>query len=87
MYKVEVELRTQGGLHARPAGLFVKVSSKYSSTIKIVKDAKEFNAKSIMGILSMGAVKGEKLTIIAEGKDEKDAVTELKALFDNNFDK
>ncbi|WP_432665543.1 HPr family phosphocarrier protein [Wukongibacter baidiensis] len=85
MYKVEVELRAQAGLHARPAGLFVKVASKYSSDIKIVKDGKEFNAKSIMGILSMGAAKGDKLTIIAEGADEKEAIAKLKELVDRNF--
>lgn len=85
MYKVKVELTIETGLHARPASLLVKESSKYTADVKIVKDDKEYNAKSIMSILSMGALKGDKLTILAEGKDEKEAVEALKELADSNF--
>ena len=85
MYKLEVELKNETGLHARPASLFVKESSKFTSDVKIEKGGKEYNAKSIMGILSMGAGKGDKLTIIAEGSDEKETVEALVALVNNNF--
>ncbi len=85
MYKVEVELKNETGLHARPASLFVKEASKFLSDVKIIKDEKKYIAKSIVGILSMGAVKGTKLTIVAEGEDEKEAVEALKALVDTNF--
>lgn len=85
MYKVEVELKNKTGLHARPASLFVKEASKFSSDVKIIKDEKKYNPKSIIAILSMGAVKGSKLTIVAEGEDEKEAVEALKALVDTNF--
>lgn len=85
MFKGNVVLENKTGLHARPASMLVKEASKYSSQIKLMKDDKEYNAKSIMGILSMGAGKGTKLTIIADGEDEKEAVESLKALIDSNF--
>lgn len=85
MYKIEVELKNETGLHARPASVFVKEAAKYSSDIAVVKDEKKYNGKSIMGILSMGATKGEKIVIQAEGDDEKEAVEALKKLVDNNF--
>lgn len=85
MYKLEAILKNNAGLHARPATLFIKEASKYNSKIKVVKKDKEYNSKSIVGILSMGAVKGDNITIIAEGDDEKEAVKALKNLVDNNF--
>lgn len=83
MYKVEVVLKNETGLHARPASLLVREASKYRSEIKLIKDDKEYNAKSIMGILSMGADKGTRLTIVAEGADEKIAAMDIKSLIDN----
>ncbi|MEW8973690.1 MAG: HPr family phosphocarrier protein [Tissierellaceae bacterium] len=85
MYKEEVVLKNETGLHARPASLFVKEASKYVSDIKIIKDEKEYNAKSIMGILSMGAAKGDLLTIQAEGEDEELAVKTLIDLISNKL--
>ncbi|WP_352417791.1 HPr family phosphocarrier protein [Proteiniborus sp.] len=85
MYSLDVMLKNETGLHARPASQFVFTSSKFKSHIVVIKDGKEFNAKSIMGVLSMGASKGTILTIKAEGEDEKEAVEALKALVDSNF--
>ncbi|WP_432408229.1 HPr family phosphocarrier protein [Wukongibacter sp. M2B1] len=85
MYKVEIKLKNETGLHARPASLFVKEASKYSSDITIIKDGKGFTGKSIMGILSMGAVKGDMLIIEGKGEDEIKAVDALKALIESNF--
>ncbi|WIV11490.1 HPr family phosphocarrier protein [Proteiniborus sp. MB09-C3] len=85
MYSADVILKNETGLHARPASQFVLISSKFKSHVVVIKDEKEYNAKSIMGILSMGAVKGTKLTIKAEGEDEKEAVEALKALVESNF--
>lgn len=85
MYKVEIELKNETGLHARPASMFVKEASKYTSEITVVKEGTSYNGKSIMGILSMGANKGDKLTIMAEGEDEKEAVDALVKLIENNF--
>ncbi|SDY96712.1 phosphocarrier protein [Proteiniborus ethanoligenes] len=85
MYSVEVMLQNESGLHARPASQFVFISSKYKSTITVVKDGKEYNGKSILGILSMGAIKGVKLIIKAEGEDEKEAVEALVSIINSNF--
>ena len=85
MKKVKVILNNETGLHARPASMFIKEASKYSSEIKVIKDEKEYNGKSIMGVLSMGAGKGSKLTIAAEGADENEAVKGLEKLIDSNF--
>lgn len=86
MYKTEVTLKNEAGLHARPANLFVKKAAKFSSNVFVEKDNKEYNAKSIIGILSMGAGKGDKIIVKADGEDEKEAVKALKELIDNNFD-
>ncbi len=86
MYKAEVVLKNETGLHARPASLLVKEAAKYKSDLKIIKDGKEFNGKSIMGIISMGADKGTKLTIIAEGVDEKEVVLSIKDLIENKLE-
>ncbi|MBS4538729.1 HPr family phosphocarrier protein [Clostridium sp. D2Q-11] len=85
MIKSEVKITNKTGLHARPASLFVSESSKYKSEIKAINGDKEYNAKSIMGILSMGAVEGDIITIIAEGSDEKEAVEGLVKLIESNF--
>lgn len=85
MYKEDVTITNETGLHARPASLFVKEASKYTSHINLIKDGKEYNAKSIMGLLSMGAGKGDVLTIQAEGEDEEEAVKDLVDLLVNRI--
>jgi catabolite repression HPr-like protein len=66
------------GLHARPAANFVRLASSFSSEIKIVKDEKTANGKSIMGIMSMAVAKGDEITLIADGPDEAEAITALE---------
>ncbi|MCF6465327.1 HPr family phosphocarrier protein [Clostridium sp. Cult2] len=85
MFKEEVTLKNETGLHARPASLFVKEASRFASDIKVIKDGKEYNAKSIMGILSMGAGKGDAILIQAEGSDAEAAVKALVKLVNDNF--
>ncbi len=85
MYKEDVTLKNETGLHARPASLFVKEASKYVSDVKVLKDGKEYNAKSIMGVLSMGASMDDTITIQANGEDEEEVVKSLVALIDNKF--
>lgn len=86
VYKEQVILKNESGLHARPASIFVKEAGKYKSEINIIKDDKSYNGKSIMSILSMGASKGTKLTITAEGEDEKEAVLFIKNLIENELE-
>ncbi len=83
MFRQEVILQNETGLHARPASLFVKEASKFKSDIKLFKNEKQYNAKSIMGLLSMGAAKGDKIIIQAEGEDEETAVRELLDFINN----
>jgi phosphocarrier protein len=85
MYKAQVELLNETGLHARPASLFVAAAKKYQANIAVLKDGEEYDAKSILSVLSMGAYKGDILTISAVGDDEQEAVNELKGLIDDNF--
>ncbi len=85
MIEREIVLLNDTGLHARPASMIVKEATKYISEIKIIKNEKEYNAKSIMGILSMGAVKGDRLVIKAIGDDEEKAVKELGDFIENNI--
>jgi phosphocarrier protein len=85
MYREQVELLNETGLHARPASLFVAAAKKYQSDIVVLKDGEEYDAKSMLSVLSMGAFKGDSLIISAVGADEKEAVLELKGLIDANF--
>ena len=80
-FKIDNEL----GLHARAAAQFVKIASRYRSEIKVQKDSREVNGKSIMGILTLAAAKGSKIRITTIGEDSSKAMDELGALIDNKF--
>lgn len=77
MVKESIKLELKNGLEARPAALFVQIASKFESHISVVVNEKQVNAKSIMGMMSLGAIKGELIEIVAEGQDEKEAVDAL----------
>lgn len=83
MYIEKVTLQLETGLHVRPASALVQEASRYSSEIKLIKDGEEFNAKSIMGLLSLSASKGDIFIIKAEGKDAKEAVEGIKYIISN----
>ncbi len=85
MKQLEVVLKNKTGLHARPASQFVQEASKYKSDIKLIREKNEYNAKSIVSILSMGAGKGIRFIIQAEGEDEAEAVEALKILVESGF--
>jgi phosphocarrier protein len=73
------------GLHARPAAMLVQTANKHQSSVKIIKDDFDIDAKSIMGIMSLAAGQGSQLKFIANGPDEKEVLTELESLFKSNF--
>lgn len=75
--KKTVEIKNSTGLHARPAALFVKKAGEFESEINVIFDDKEVNAKSVMGVMSLGVSKGKKIVIQAEGEDSKEAVNQL----------
>lgn len=65
------------GIHARPAGLLVKLAAEYKSDIKIAKDGKAVDAKRILGVMSLGAKKDMEVTFTAEGEDEDAAIAAI----------
>lgn len=85
MIKVELVIKNETGLHARPASLFIKEVSQYMSDITVIKEGQSYNGKSIMSVLSMGITQGEHVMVVAEGEDEKEAIEAIKKLVDNNF--
>ncbi|OGO77550.1 MAG: serine kinase [Clostridiales bacterium GWB2_37_7] len=85
MIQAIVEITNNEGLHARPASDFSKTSMKYKSEIKVYKNNEEkaYNPKSILSVMSMGAVKGDVLRIEASGEDEAAAIEGLKTILEN----
>ncbi|OON99357.1 MAG: PTS sugar transporter subunit IIA [Epulopiscium sp. Nele67-Bin004] len=77
MVKETVVLQFKNGLEARPAALFVQLASKYQSEIFIEVLDKKVNAKSIMGMMSLGTIKGESIELVVDGEDEKEATEAL----------
>ena len=74
MYTQEVTINNEVGLHARPATYFIRKANEFKSGIWVEKDERRVNAKSLLGVLSLGIVKGTTITLIADGSDEKEAV-------------
>lgn len=80
MQAKELTITNADGLRASKAAMFVQVAGGFSSQIFVEKGNKKINAKSIMGVLSLGVKQGEKIYIFANGKDEQDAVTAIEKL-------
>lgn len=83
MQTMNVKITNSTGLHARPATLLVKKASSFKSEVSIESNGKKVNAKSLIGILSLGATKDTEVTIITSGEDEVDAINELVKLVEN----
>ncbi len=81
----EVIINNQVGLHARPATFFIQKANEFKSSIWIEKDDRRVNAKSLLGVLSLGIVKGTAVNIVADGVDENEAIATLSALIDSDF--
>ncbi len=81
----EVLVRNQVGLHARPATFFIQKANEFKSTIWVEKEERRVNAKSLLGVLSLGIVGGINIKIIADGPDENNAVESLVELVKSGF--
>ena len=81
----DVEVKNQVGLHARPATFFIQKANEYKSSIWVEKEERRVNAKSLLGILSLGIVVGAKIRIIADGSYEQLAVDGLVKLVESGF--
>ncbi|MDY3972276.1 MAG: HPr family phosphocarrier protein [Clostridia bacterium] len=85
MVSSEVVVQNSVGLHARPATFFIQRANEFKSSIWVEKDERRVNAKSLLGVLSLGIVKGTQISIIADGSDEEEAVKTLVELIESNF--
>ncbi|MBO4677323.1 MAG: HPr family phosphocarrier protein [Oscillospiraceae bacterium] len=85
MYIRTVTVNNQVGLHARPATFFIQKANEFKSSIWIEKDERRINAKSLLGVLSLGIIKGMTMDIAADGPDEQEAVEALEQLINTNF--
>ena len=85
MFVKEVMVKNQVGLHARPATFFIQKANEFKSSIWIEKEERRVNAKSLLGILSLGIVGGTTIKVIADGSDEQAAVNALIDLVDSGF--
>lgn len=73
------------GIHARPAGLLVKLAAQYPCKVTVAKDGREVDAKRIMGVMSLGAKQGHEITMRAEGEQEDEAIAAIEAFLKENL--
>ena len=85
MLKKDVTITNNIGLHARPATFFIQKANSFKSSVWIEKDDRKVNAKSLLGVLSLGIAKGMTVTLIADGVDETEAIDGLVELVLKSF--
>ena len=85
MYMKETTVNNQVGLHARPATFFIQKANEFKSSIWVEKEDRRVNAKSLLGVLSLGIVKGTAINLIADGPDEEAAINALVELINSEF--
>ena len=85
MYLKDVTVKNQVGLHARPATFFIQKANEFKSSVLVEKEERRVNAKSLLGVLSLGIVGGTNIRIIADGVDEQAAVDSLVKLVESAF--
>jgi len=85
MIACEVKIRNRLGLHARAAAKFVHLATRYRAQVRVSRDGRVMDGKSIMGILLLAAARGTTLTIAADGADEQEALAALRHLVESGF--
>lgn len=86
MIEQKVIVQNRAGIHARPSTLIAQAANKFASNITIVRNDKEYNAKSVIGVMTMAAGYNTELIIKADGTDEQQAVKAIMELFDTKFE-
>ena len=86
MISREVTITNAIGLHARPATFFIQKANSYQSTVFVEKEDRRVNAKSLLGVLSLGIAQGMTVKLIAEGLDEAESMDGLIALVESGFE-
>lgn len=84
MIQKSIQIKLEQGLEARPVAMLVQVASQFESTVYINSEDRKVNAKSIMGMMSLGLASGEKVTVVADGNDEDTAVVEIEKFLSGN---
>lgn len=79
------KILNEEGMHARPAGAFVKVANEFKSTVQVAANGTTKNGKSIMGLMSLGLQKGSEIRLIVVGEDEARAMEKFEQLINNKF--
>ena len=82
----EVTIKNSVGLHARPATFFIQKANSFKSSISVEKEDRRVNAKSLLGVLSLGILRGMQVTLVADGPDEEEAIEALANLVENELD-
>ena len=85
MISRNITIQNNVGLHARPATFFIQKANSYKSSIWVEKDDRRVNAKSLLGVLSLGVTRGMQFTLIADGQDEVEALNGLEELVSTGF--
>ena len=85
MFVKDVVVQNQVGLHARPATFFIQKANEFKSSIWVEREERRVNAKSLLGVLSLGILGGSEIRIIADGTDEQSAVEALVELVESGF--
>jgi phosphocarrier protein len=85
MFTKNVTITNTIGLHARPATFFIQKANSYKCSVWVEKDERRVNAKSLLGVLSLGIAKGMTITLVADGQDEENAINGLIELVETGF--
>ena len=83
---IKLKVKNKLGIHARPASIFVRLSSRFDSEISVSKDSEDVNAKSLIGLLMLAAGYNSTVTITATGEDSSEAILALKNMFNNDVE-
>ncbi|MBO8163769.1 MAG: HPr family phosphocarrier protein [Brevibacillus sp.] len=85
MISFTVQVNASGGLHARPASILVNKINQFCSSVKISKNGKQADGKSIINVMALGVRTGEDVTVEISGADEEEAALAIRELFERNF--
>ena len=86
MIEKSFKIKNKLGLHARPAALLAQTVAKFQSKVSIIKNGQEVDGDSILGIMMLAAEFGSEITVIVNGRDEKEAIEKIEELFAKKFD-
>jgi phosphocarrier protein HPr len=86
MVTFQAKVMAESGLHARPAALLVNRANQFKSAVTLEKDTNKADAKSILGVMTLGAKAGDEITVHVSGEDEEAAASAIKELFEKNFE-